>query len=285
LPRRLTLELDGNSKSTAVLFSDVKGFQHTINAPTQTFGGSSYTFTSWSDSGAQSHQIVVPDTNQTYIATFNATGRTPVAAYAFDEGTGTTFADNSGSGNNGTLSNTTLTTFGKFGRAAVFNGTSSRGTATDSVSLDLTSAMTLEAWVYPTASGGWRDVVYKGANDIYYLEGSSGPGPPAVGGTVSANPPIGPPGLPLHILSHAAATYDGVQMRLFVNGTEVANRPQSGPIAISTGALTIGSDPLYGQYFAGRIDEVRVYNIALSAGQILADMNTPIGSQQPDGQP
>src|SRR5215831_6211170 len=74
-------------------------------------------------------------------------------------------------------------------------------------------------------------------------------------------------------------------MRLFVNGTEVANRPQSGPIAISTGALTIGSDPLYGQYFAGRIDEVQVYNIALSAGQILADMNTPIGSQQPDGQP
>src|SRR5262249_28978894 len=184
------------SKQTPFSFSDVKGFQHTINAPTQTFGGSSYTFTSWSDSGAQSHQIVVPDTNQTYVATFNATGRTPVAAYAFDEGPGTMSADKSGSGNNGTLSNPPWTTFGKFGSAAVFNGTSSRGTATDSVSLDLTSAMTLEAWVYPTASGGWRDVVYKGANDIYYLEGSSGPGPPAVGGKVRPDPPIGTPVLP-----------------------------------------------------------------------------------------
>ena len=33
----------------------------------------------------------------------------------------------------------------------------------------------------------------------------------------------------------------------------------------------------YGQYFAGRIDEVRVYNVALTATQIQADINTPVG--------
>ena len=46
--------------------------------------------------------------------------------------------------------------------------------------------MTLEAWVFPTAGGGWRDVIYKGPDDIYYLEGSSDSGQPAVGGTFAA---------------------------------------------------------------------------------------------------
>ncbi|MBI3852514.1 MAG: hypothetical protein HY298_19830, partial [Verrucomicrobia bacterium] len=49
----------------------------------------------------------------------------------------------------------------------------------------------------------------------------------------------------------------------------------------STGALTLGGDALYGQYFAGRIDEVRVYNRALSVTEIQADMNTPVGENPP----
>ena len=52
--------------------------------------------------------------------------------------------------------------------------------------LDLSTGMTLEAWVFPTAGGGWRDVIYKGgSSDTYYLESSSDAGPPAVGGAWS----------------------------------------------------------------------------------------------------
>ena len=47
-----------------------------------------------------------------------------VAAYAFNEGTGTTVGDASGSGNNGTTVSTTWSTAGKFGNALSFNGTS-----------------------------------------------------------------------------------------------------------------------------------------------------------------
>ena len=50
-------------------------------------------------------------------------------------------------------------------------------------------------------------------------------------------------------------------------------------IATSTGALTIGGDATYGQHFAGRIDEVRVYRGALTQSQIQADMTTPIGGR------
>ena len=52
-------------------------------------------------------------------------------------------------------------------------------------------------------------------------------------------------------------------------------------IATSTGALTIGGDALYGQHFAGRIDEVRIYSRALSANELQTDMNTPIGASGP----
>ena len=76
--------------------------------------------------------------------------------------------------------------------------------------------------------------------------------------------------------THLAATYDGATMRLYVNGVQVASRAQTGTIATSTNPLQIGGDSLYGQYFAGMIDEVRVYNRALSVTEIQTDMNSPV---------
>src|SRR5215469_5696565 len=96
-----------------------------------------------------------------------------VAAYGFDEGSGTTVTDLSGNGNNGTISGATWTTSGKYGGALVFNGTSATVNINNTVSLQMTTGMTLEAWVNPSiVNGAWRDVFYKG-NDNYYLEGTS----------------------------------------------------------------------------------------------------------------
>src|SRR5262245_21130959 len=80
-----------------------------------------------------------------------------VAAYGFNEGSGTTVTDVSGNTNTGTISGATWTTAGKFGGALVFNGTNARVTISDAPSLRLTTGMTLEAWVFPTtAPTGWR---------------------------------------------------------------------------------------------------------------------------------
>src|SRR5262245_28160867 len=104
-----------------------------------------------------------------------------VAAYSFNEGTGTTVADSSGTGNNGTLSNTTWTPSGKFGHALVFNG-NSLVNIPDSPSLRLTNGMTLEAWVNPsTLHIEWEDVLYKG-DDNYYLSATSYNGGRPAGG-------------------------------------------------------------------------------------------------------
>jgi hypothetical protein len=42
--------------------------------------------------------------------------------------------------------------------------------------------------------------------------------------------------------------------------------------------LPIGGDALYGQHFAGGIDEARIYSTAQNASQVQADMTTPIGA-------
>ena len=208
-----------------------------------------------------------------------------VAAYAFEEGTGTTTADASGNRNNGILQGATWTTSGKFGKAVSFNGSNSWITVNDSNSLHLTTAMTLEAWVYPTANqSGWRSVMQK-ETDAYFLTASSDAGPlrNAGGGTFNGNVAntISPAGLPVDSWSHVAVTYDGANLRLYVNGSQVSSRSQSGTIQVTSSPLRIGGNSVYGEYFEGYIDEARIYSQALSQTQIQTDMNTPIGGTGP----
>ncbi|TMA28129.1 MAG: LamG domain-containing protein, partial [Deltaproteobacteria bacterium] len=276
-PSGRSIDEDGIRKTAPFTIGDLINFQHVINAPAQTSGGTSYTFQSWSDGGAASHTIVVPTSNQSYVATFASGPSGLVAAYGFEEGSGTSVTDASGNNNNGTLSNVTRTSTGRYGGGLVFNGTDALVTIPDANSLDLTTGMTLEAWVFPTSLGGWRDIVYKGVNDLYYLSGSSTTGNgPGVGGTFAPSNLFGPNALPLNTWTHLAATYDGAMLRLFVDGSQVASLAQTGPIQTSTGPLTLGGDPLYGQYFAGTLDDVRVYNRALSAAEIQSDKATPV---------
>jgi chitodextrinase len=204
-----------------------------------------------------------------------------VAAYGFNEGAGTTVIDTSGNGNNGTISGATWTASGKYGNALVFNGANALVTINNSASLQLSTAMTLEAWVNPSVvSNVWEDVIYKGL-DNYYLEGTSGNGGvPVIGGTFGGSDVVlnGTAALSANTWSYLAATYDGTTTRLYVNGVQVASQAQTGAIATSTDALQIGGDNLYGQFFQGIIDEVRIYNVALTATQIQTDMNTPVPS-------
>ena len=57
---------------------------------------------------------------------------------------------------------------------------------------------------------------------------------------------------------------------------QVAQRLQTGLIPTSNGPLRIGGNSIWGEYFKGRIDEIRIYNRALTSSQIQTDMNTPV---------
>ena len=66
-------------------------------------------------------------------------------------------------------------------------------------------------------------------------------------------------------------------MRFYVNGTQVGQRAQTGAVLATTSPLRIGGNTIWGEHFAGDIDEVRIYNRALTAAEIQGDMNQPVG--------
>jgi outer membrane protein assembly factor BamB len=203
-----------------------------------------------------------------------------VAAYAFNEGSGTTVTDASGNGHNGTISNATWAATGKYGKALQFNGGNALVSVPNAASLQLSTGMTLEAWVNPsTVNASWQDVIYKG-NDNYYLEATSTNASKPDAGLIAGGSyadAYGTAALAANTWSYLTETYDGSTLKLYVNGTLVTSVAHTGAIASSTNALQIGGDTLYSQYFAGLIDEVRIYNVALTTGQIQSDMTTPIG--------
>ncbi|OGU54915.1 MAG: hypothetical protein A2V66_02075 [Ignavibacteria bacterium RBG_13_36_8] len=81
---------------------------------------------------------------------------------------------------------------------------------------------------------------------------------------------------------HIAATYDGSKQRIYINGNQTA---ESGSFNINIGnALNqnflIGGSPFYDErHFGGNIDEVRVWNIALTQAQIQTMMNIQLGAE------
>ena len=210
-----------------------------------------------------------------------------VAAYGFEEGSGTNAADLSGTGNGGTISGATRTTAGRFGSALTFDGVNDWVTVADANSLDLTSGMTLEAWLRPTAAGnGWRTAIMKeqAGNYAYALYAHTGSNQPSGNGIIGGTDRDirGTSALALNTWTHLSATYDGSQLRLFVNGAQTAAMAATGNLVVTTGALRIGGTGVWPEWFAGQIDEVRIYSRALSAAEITADMNRSVGN--PDTQ-
>ena len=139
----------------------------------------------------------------------------------------------------------------------------------------------------PTAvTSAWRDVVYKG-NDNYYLMGTSSD---VVGRSAGGSRGRLCGGVrQLAGVEHVDAFGDDLRRG---DGAAVCERHAGVECGEDGGdrdvgeSVEIGGDAFNSQYFAGRIDEVRVYNTALSASQIQTDMNTPIGaSGRPDTTP
>jgi PKD repeat protein len=203
-----------------------------------------------------------------------------VAAYAFNEGAGNTVADASGNGNTGTIDGASWTTQGRVGAALSFNGLDSMVKIPPSASLNLSGAMTLEAWIFPTAAqSGWRTIVQREV-DAYFLHASHWNGAlvPAGGGTFNGDVEwiAGPSAVPVNAWTHVALTYNGAILRLYLNGAQVASEARSGAIQTNSNQISIGGNMPYGEFFQGRIDEVRVYNRALDPAEIDDDMNSAV---------
>ena len=214
-----------------------------------------------------------------------------IAAYAFDDGGGTTVRDASGQNNTGSTLNTAWSTSGRFGGALTFNGSSSLVSVPDSTSLDLTTGFTVEAWVKPAAAMGaaWQTIAIKEqpGDFVYGLYANSNTSVPAgvafaAGGKQDSR---GTSALQPNVWTHVATTWDGAVLRLYVNGTQVSSRAVTGSMPASTGALRIGGNGVRGEWFNGQLDDLRIYDRALTVARISSDMTTPVSPPPPPPPP
>jgi len=211
----------------------------------------------------------------------------PVSYWRLDETSGTVAADSKGS-NPGTYVNGPV--LGQTGalpdavtnRAPSFDGVDDRVDVPASASLDVTSQITIEGWIYPTDTAAVHPIVeygdastlgvhlwqYDAGNKLFAnLIDTSGTSHMVMSTAVFTT----------NTWYHVALTYDGSAAVLYVNGTEVA-RAVIGAVTLRTGLpvnlgrrVTAGS--LQNTVFAGKLDEVALYSSALTASRIRGHYN------------
>lgn len=264
------------------------GFRTTVSAADSFVRqGRLLRFDSWSDGGPRAHDITVPATPVAVEARYRDVGAAGiVASLSFDEGTGTRAADASGTGNDGALQGAAWTAAGRYGRALSFDGVDDRVTVPDADSLDLTTDMTLEAWVKPRGEKPWQNVMMKESTDwmSYALYATSDTNRPS--GWTDGSEAYGSSPLPARRWSHLAATFSSGVLRLYVDGVQVATATGRAAIGASAGPLRIGANDIWAEEaFQGLIDEVRVYDRALSPAEIATDRATSISGAGADTAP
>ena len=178
----------------------------------------------------------------------------------------------------------TQTTFAQpSGSALDFDGFDDLVVVEDDLSLDMTNGFTIAAWIYLDSYVEWASIVTKGAFFFNnYTIHQSGP----MGGSdyghlrftgESPNLPIfleSNTQIPLEEWHYVAITYDGFELQFYLDGFADGGGILPGPLGTNDYPLFIGVDPPGGiEFWDGKIDEVRIWNIALKQTHIQAAMN------------
>ena len=208
-----------------------------------------------------------------------------VGEWKFDEdvaSTSTTTYDATGNNNNGTLTNspTRATSTCKVSNCLSFDGVNNYvGVPEATSTLDVTNALTFAAWIYPTSTTSYRPIIAKippAYGSGYEFANSSGTFRTTlrtgVGDCDFTNG-----SLTFNTWQHVAATYNGNATSHYINGVFVASSTAcTYGAAANNNDLYIGGRSSDSSRFAGSIDDVRIYNRALSADEVKRLYNSGI---------
>jgi hypothetical protein len=201
-----------------------------------------------------------------------------VACWHFNENTGTTVYDTSGNDNNGTIYGAAWAT-GVNGSALSFDGVDDYIEISDDPTLRLTTSATIEAWVKVDGTTADHQIIvakwYPGGNlaGSYVLEFQpDGLTPQFVLRTSGRLDAVSNVKITFGSWTHIAGTYDGTTSKIYVNGKLTGSREVNGTITVGNQLVCIGAhspvEPADRNWFNGIIDEVCIYNRALSAEEI-----------------
>ena len=199
-----------------------------------------------------------------------------VGHWAFDEGGGSVARDSSGRGKHGRIQGGARWAKGKIGAALAFDGV--RGHVRLPAGFaDLRSGFTVALWAYPTAAKKWARFIDLGNGadaqnivltrdrtfDTIALEdkgGSAGnTGVPATGA------------IDLNRWQHFAAAIDASgNAVVYKDGVQVAVRATGVPAVVNRTSNYIGRSNWPGGFYQGRMDDIRIYDRALSAEEVKA---------------
>ena len=197
-----------------------------------------------------------------------------VACYPFDGNA----SDFSTKGNHGIPQGNLQYITGKLGQAAQFDGTSSYISIVANNSLKMQGATTLAAWIKPSefpSSNNCSNILsdhssmYNNgkifrfqSNHVEFLLDAEG------------SKEVGYTWTELNVWKYIVATFDGSQMKLYVDGVLTSFVDNSRVIAINPNPVLIGKSG-WGEYFKGLIDQLRIYDRALTQAEITELYNEP----------
>src|SRR5215212_1481702 len=186
-----------------------------------------------------------------------------------------------------TATSTAPATVPAHGSALALDGQDDYVLVADDPSLDLQTGFTIAAWVYLDEYTGWASLVTKGdkPNLNNYAIQQSEPLDPRFrtefgrlrfSGCVGLPAPLPESGtvLSLKTWHFIAVTFDGLQVRFYTDGQPDGSSPVHGSLCVNNKPLYIGVDfPLTTEYWHGALDELRIWNAALSDVQVHDLMN------------
>lgn len=205
--------------------------------------------------------------------------KTCIGMWLFNDGKGDVAADSSGNKNDGKLMNNPAWVTGKFGGALEFDGANSHVVVTNVDSLNITAAITLEAWIFPkgfTANG--NGILTKEGQYILGLNWPQGGNAEKItswlnfvaGGWIIFSGDA----VVQDSWNHIAATYNGSVRKAYLNGKLVNSADQKGALSVTANNILIaqGNTGVGSQAFKGVIDELAIFNVALSDADIAESM-------------
>ena len=233
--------------------------------------------------------IVFPGFHQLKAANIND-GRL-VAHWKMDDGSGNIITDSEENGLDASLRNTGESVWipGVFGDAIFLNGSNQDAVIESAGALGTLSSITITAYLKISSDVGWAWIATHGDNygfyitdegkvRFYFYDGSDWPG-------VNGNANVGD-----NQWHHVAATFNqsSGMISIYIDGNLDKSEQVSGSISYNIGSqFTIGS-MMGGRFLKGSIDDLRIYDEALSQEEIIQIMNNDDTHSPPkitNGQP